>query len=238
MTKPLEHRMSRRLELLNVYELLNGYFGDLRWWPAEEPFEVIVGAILTQNTAWVNVEKAIKALRESRLLTPAALFHIPEDELAQIIRPSGYYHLKAGRLKAFVRFFMEVYSGSIAEMKTEPLSSLRDQLLGVWGVGPETADSILLYPCQKPVFVCDAYTKRIFSRHGMIGDDAEYHTIQSLFMDHLPQDVSFLGQYHALIVNTGKKFCRKAPQCTGCPLALLPVGTMPSLRRKANHSWS
>jgi endonuclease III related protein len=228
--------MSRRKELLKIYEILNGYFGDLQWWPADEPFEVMVGAILTQNTAWANVEKAIKALRESRLLTPAALSHIPEDELARIIRPSGYYHLKAGRLKSFVRFFVEEYSGSIAAMKVEPLSSLRDKLLGVRGIGPETADSILLYACQKPVFVCDAYTRRILLRHGMIGDDADYHAIQALFMDHLQPDVSLFGQYHALIVNTGKIFCRKAPQCAACPLAVVQAGKKPSLRRKASHS--
>lgn len=228
--------MSRREELLKIYEILNGYFGDLQWWPADEPFEVMVGAILTQNTAWANVEKAIKALRESRLLTPAALSHIPEDELARIIRPSGYYHLKAGRLKSFVRFFMEEYSGSIAAMMVEPLSSLRDKLLGVRGVGPETADSILLYACQKPVFVCDAYTRRILLRHGMIRDDADYHAIQALFMDHLQPDVSLFGQYHALIVNTGKNFCRNAPQCAACPLAVVQAGKKPSLRRKASHS--
>jgi endonuclease-3 related protein len=228
--------MGRLEELLKIYEILNGYFGDLQWWPADEPFEVIVGAILTQNTAWVNVEKAIKALRGNRLLTPAALFHIPEEELACIIRPSGYYHLKAARLKSFVRFFVEEYSGSIAAMKVEPLSNLRDKLLGVWGVGPETADSILLYACQKPVFVCDAYTRRILFRHGMIGDDAGYYAIQAMFMDHLQPDVSLLGQYHALIVNTGKIFCRKAPQCAACPLAVLRAEKRPSLRGKASHS--
>jgi endonuclease III related protein len=227
--------MNRRDELLNIYEILNGYFGDLRWWPADEPFEVMVGAILTQNTAWVNVEKAIKALRERRLLTPAALLHIPEDELAWVIRSSGYYHLKAGRLKSFVRFFMEEYSGSIAAMKVEQISTLRDKLLNVRGVGPETADSILLYACKKPIFVCDAYTRRILLRHGMIGDDAGYHAIQALFMDHLQPDVSLFGQFHALIVNTGKIYCRKAPQCAACPLAILQAERKPS-PRKASHS--
>jgi endonuclease-3 related protein len=216
--------MGRREELLEMYELLNGYFGDLRWWPAAESFEMMVGAILTQNTAWTNVEKAIEALREKKVLTPAALFRIPEDELARIIRPSGYYHLKAGRLKAFVRFFMEEYSGCVAAMRAEELPRLRNKLLGVRGVGPETADSILLYACQKPIFVSDAYTKRIMLRHGMIGDDADYHAIQTLFMDHLPPDVSLFNQFHAMIVNTGKTFCRKSPQCAGCPLAVLQAG--------------
>lgn len=228
--------MRRRNELLEMYELLNGYFGDLHWWPAADPFEVMVGAILTQNTAWTNVEKAVKALREKMLLTPVALSGIPEDELARIIRPSGYYHLKAGRLKAFVRFFMEEYSGCVAAMRAEDLPRLRNKLLGVRGVGPETADSILLYACQRPIFVCDAYTKRIFLRHGIIGDDADYSSIQALFMDHLPPDVSLFNQFHAMIVNTGKTFCRKAPQCAGCPLAILQAGKKPSLRRKACHS--
>jgi endonuclease III related protein len=228
--------MGRKEELLEMYELLNGYFGDLHWWPADGPFEVMVGAILTQNTAWTNVEKAIKALREKMLLTPGALFHIPEDELAQIIRPSGYYHLKARRLKAFIRFFMEEYSGSVAAMRAVELPRLRNKLLGVQGVGPETADSILLYACQKPIFVSDTYTKRIVLRHGIIGDDADYYVIQALFMDYMPPDVSLFNQFHAMIVNTGKTFCRKAPQCAGCPLAILQAGKKLSLRRKASHS--
>ena len=213
--------MGRQDELLEMYELLNGYFGDLHWWPAAEPFEVMVGAILTQNTSWTNVEKAIKALRGKMILTPEALSCIPEDELARIIRPSGYYHLKAKRLKAFVRFFMEEYSGCIAAMSTEELPKLRNKLLSVWGVGPETADSILLYACQKPIFVSDAYTKRILIRHGIIEDDVDYHAIQALFMGHLNPDASLFNQYHAMIVNTGKIFCRNVPQCTGCPLAIL-----------------
>jgi endonuclease III related protein len=213
--------MGRREELLKIYELLDGYFGDLHWWPAADPFEVMVGAILTQNTAWTNVEKAIKALRENRLLTPAALSIVPEDELARIIRPSGYYHLKAERLKAFVRFLMGEYSGNVEAMKVEQLSQLRDKLLGVKGIGPETADSILLYACEKPIFVSDAYTGRILLRHGIIGSDAGYDSIQALFMDHLQPDVGLFNQYHALIVNAGKIFCRRKAQCAACPLAIL-----------------
>lgn len=213
--------MGRREELLEMYKLLNGHFGDLHWWPAADPFEMMVGAILTQNTAWTNVEKAVEALRQNRLLTPAAIFSVPEDDLARIIRPSGYYHLKAWRLKAFVRFMMLEYSGNVETMKIEDLSPLRDKLLGVKGIGPETADSILLYACQKPVFISDAYTKRILVRHGMIGSDADYHSIQALFMDHLRPDASLFNQFHAVIVNTGKTFCRKEPQCARCPLAIL-----------------
>jgi endonuclease-3 related protein len=208
-------------ELLKIYKLLDGYFGDLHWWPAVNPFEVMVGAILTQNTAWTNVEMAIKQLRKRRLLTPAALLRIPEDDLAEIIRASGYYHLKAARLKAFVRFFIDDYSGSIVAMKTERLSVLREKLLGVRGVGPETADSILLYACQKPIFVSDAYTRRIFLRHGLIDEAADYDRIQSLVMASLPNDVNLFNQFHALIVVAAKTFCRKRPECAECPLAIL-----------------
>jgi endonuclease III related protein len=214
--------MGRRKALLNkIYALLNDYFGDLHWWPAADPFEVMVGAILTQNTAWTNVEKAIRALRERSLISPEALFSITEDDLAPIIRPSGYYHLKAERLKAFVRFLMTEYSGKIERMKAEDLFRLRDKLLRVKGIGPETADSILLYACQKPIFISDAYTKRILLRHGLIGEDADYHSIQSLFMNHLQPDSDLFNRYHALIVNTGKTFCRKRAECEKCPLVIL-----------------
>lgn len=223
MTRRGATRKDRKDELLEIYERLTGYFGDLRWWPAPEPFEMMVGAILTQNTAWRNVEKAITALREKNLLAPAALFCIPEDKLAEIIRPSGYYHLKARRLKAFVRFILEEYHGSIVEMNAEDLPLLREKLLGVRGIGPETADSILLYGCGKPVFVSDAYTKRILLRHGIVEEDADYRKIQSLFMNHLPRDLYLFNQFHAMIVNTGKSFCRKRPKCEACPLASMRV---------------
>jgi endonuclease-3 related protein len=216
--------MGRQEELLEIYERLYGYFGDLHWWPAANPFEMMVGAILTQNTAWTNVEKAIRALQEKNLLSPAALFRLPEERLAQIIRPAGYYHLKAGRLKALLRFIMEEYDGSVTAMAAEELPRLREKLLAIRGVGPETADSILLYGCHKPIFVIDAYTKRIMLRHGMVGDDAGYPEMQSLFMDHLPPDVPLFNQFHAMIVHTGKSFCRKTPHCPGCPLAVLQAG--------------
>jgi endonuclease-3 related protein len=216
--------MDHREELLKIYKLLDGYFGDLHWWPAVTPFEIMVGAILTQNTAWTNVETAIKALRKRRLLTPAALSRIPEDDLALIIRPSGYYHLKAARLKALVRFLMNDYSGNVTAMKAESLPLLREKLLGVRGVGPETADSILLYACQKPIFVSDAYTRRIFLRHGLIGEAADYDEIQSLVMTSLPSNVNLFNQLHALIVVAAKTFCRKRPECADCPLAVLNTG--------------
>ncbi len=213
--------MGCREDLLKIYELLNGYFGDLHWWPADSPFEVMVGAILTQNTAWTNVERAISALRERKLLSPDALLSIDEEILAGIIRPSGYYHIKAKRLKSLVRFFIDEYSGSINTMCNEDLTVLREKLLKVRGVGPETADSIILYACRKPVFVSDTYTQRILQRHRMISEGADGSIIRTLFMSHLPNNASLFNQFHALLVHTGKLFCRKRPKCDLCPLRFL-----------------
>ena len=224
--------MDRRKNLMRIYELLNREFGNLHWWPAEEPFEVMVGAILTQNTAWTNVEKAIAALKGKRLLSPGALSRIGEGTLADVIRPSGYYNVKAKRLKSFVRFLREEYAGDIARMSTEALPVLRKKLLDVPGIGQETADSILLYACGKPVFVCDAYTRRILERHRLIDDDADYGSMQELFMSHLPQDAALFNQFHALIVYAGKTFCRKVPKCDPCPLRTLHAGRAPRLTRE------
>ncbi|MHB8910527.1 MAG: endonuclease III domain-containing protein [Syntrophales bacterium] len=210
-----------RSGLLRVYSLLDRHFGNLHWWPAEGPFEVMVGAILTQNTAWSNVEKAIAALKEGKLLSPAAIDRIDEEILAGIIRPSGYYHVKAKRLKSLVRFFLAEYSGSIEAMSAEELPLLREKLLAIRGVGPETADSILLYACGKPVFVSDAYTRRILQRHQMIPEEADGELIRNLFMTHLPHDVSLFNQFHALFVYAGKYFCRTTPKCDLCPLQIL-----------------
>jgi len=213
--------MGCREDLLEIYALLNGYFGDLHWWPADSPFEVMVGAVLTQNTAWTNVEKAISALKEKKLLSPSALLRVDETVLAGIIRPSGYYRIKAGRIKSLVQFFIGHYSGNIDRMCGEEQTVLREKLLKIRGVGPETADSILLYACRKPVFVSDAYTQRILKRHRMIPDDADGSQIRTLFMSHLPPDASLFNQFHALLVQTGKSFCRKIPKCDVCPLRVL-----------------
>lgn len=216
-----------RKDLLKVYELLHGHFGDLHWWPADTPFEVMVGAILTQNTAWTNVEKAVSALKGRNLLSPDALFRIDEEILAETIRPSGYYHVKAKRLKSLVRFLLEEYSGSIEKMCAETLPALREKLLSVRGIGPETADSILLYACRKPVFISDTYTQRILRRHGLIWDDTDLSQIRTLFMTHLPHDASLFNQFHALLVYTGKTYCRKIPKCIPCPLRILLEKTGP-----------
>lgn len=213
--------MGCREDLLEIYERLNGYFGDLHWWPADSPFEVMVGAVLTQNTAWTNVEKAIAALNGRKLLSPAALLQIDEKILAETIRPSGCYHIKAKRLKSLVRFYFDEYSGNIDRMCNEDLTVLREKLLRVRGVGPETADSIILYACRKPVFIVDSYTRRILLRHRIIPEDADGSIIRTLFMTHLPHHASLFNQFHALLVQTGKSFCRKRPICDVCPLRFL-----------------
>jgi len=202
----------------DTYRILDDHFGNLHWWPGDSPLEVIVGAILTQNTAWKNVEKAISALKRHDLLSAVALMEIPERELAGLIRPSGYYNIKAGRLKAFFIFLRDQFSGSLEQMFAEDVSILRQELLGIKGVGAETADSILLYAGGKPVFVVDAYTRRILSRHGIVATRSSYGEIQRLFMDRLPADAALFNQYHALIVYTGKNYCRKQPRCQECPL--------------------
>ncbi|HPI55973.1 MAG TPA: hypothetical protein PKV94_03930 [Syntrophales bacterium] len=203
---------------MGIYNAMDRYFGDLQWWPAKEPFEVIVGAILTQNTNWKNVERAIQNLREEGYLVPEKLRRARVERLETLIRPSGYYRVKARRLKKYIEFFFREYGGRIERMFAEDWRMLRAELLKVNGIGEETADSILLYAGYKPVFVVDQYTRRIFSRHGLIDGNENYEYIQRYITDRLPADVSLYNQYHALIVNTGKQFCRKDPLCGECPL--------------------
>jgi endonuclease III related protein len=200
-----------------IYRTLLRFFGEQGWWPAETPFEVIVGAILTQNTAWRNVEQAIENLKQEGVLTPQGLRTVDETRLAGLIRPAGYYNVKAKRLKGLMAFLDKEYGGDLQRMFGEPLASLRGKILMVKGVGPETADSILLYAAGKPIFVVDAYTRRVLSRHEII-DGASYGEIQDLFMRSLPSDVSLFKEYHALFVQLAKTFCKTEPLCTGCPL--------------------
>lgn len=204
--------------LREIYERLYGSFGPQGWWPAETPFEVFVGAILTQNTAWANVEKAIDRLKGRGALEPHRIMEIPEEELQELLRPTGYYRIKAKRLKEAVKFLIGEFGGSMERMAREPLEELRQKLLRIRGIGPETADSILLYACHKPIFVVDAYTKRILQRHGLIRGNVSYDELQGLFMDHLPKDVELYKEYHALLVRVGKTHCRPKPKCDGCPL--------------------
>jgi endonuclease-3 related protein len=190
----------------------------MHWWPGETPFEVMVGAILTQNTSWKNVEKAIGRLKEKKRLSPKGIRQLPKSTLASLIRSSGYFRIKAERLKAFVDFLFDEYGGRIKRMKRERGGGLRRKLLDVKGIGPETADSILLYGLKKPIFVVDAYTKRILSRHGILSEKASYEEVQNLFMDHLPHNERLFNEYHALLVHLGKTLCKKIPRCDQCPL--------------------
>ena len=208
--------VSRQLE--EIYQRLDRHFGDLRWWPGQTPFEIIVGAILTQNTSWGNVEKAIRNLKTGNLLSPLKLGRIGQEELAQLIRPSGYYNIKARRLRSFLDFLKSEYRNSLKRMFSEDTERLREKLLGVNGIGEETADSILLYAGNKPAFVVDAYTRRILERHGLMPAGSRYGDIQRLFLGCLSPSVRLFNQYHALIVKTGNQYCRKTPRCEGCPL--------------------
>lgn len=211
--------------LRDVYDRLLKSFGPQHWWPGESPFEVMVGAVLVQNTAWKNVERVMQNLRDAGLLFPAALHRMPRAELEELIRPVGYYRLKAGRLRNLLDFLFERFGGSLPAMFATDRVTLREELLSVKGVGPETADSILLYAGGLPVFVVDAYTKRVLARHGWIGFDADYYTVQDYFESRLAEDAPLYNEYHALMVRVGHLYCRRTARCTGCPLqSLLPDG--------------
>jgi len=208
--------------LLKIYKSLYDFFGPLNWWPGDSPFEIMVGAILTQNTSWSNVEKAISNLKKENLLEPWKLYRIDQEELARLIRPSGYYNIKAQRLKSFITFFVEEYNGSAKKMFSDDSEELRRKLLKIKGIGPETADSILLYAGNKPFFVVDAYTKRIFSRHKLISKDATYHQIQEFFVQSLGREAKLFNEFHAQIVMLGKTICTsRNPACSKCPITFL-----------------
>jgi len=208
--------------LLKIYNSLYNYFGPLNWWPGDTPFEIMVGAILTQNTSWSNVEKAINNLKKENLLEPRKLYRINQEELSQLIKPSGYYNIKARRLKNFVNIFVNGFEGSAEKMFSGDDRELRKKLLNVNGIGPETADSILLYGGKKPFFVVDAYTKRIFSRHKLISKDSTYYQIQEFFIKNLDRDVKLFNEFHAQIVMLGKTICTsKNPDCVKCPIGFL-----------------
>jgi endonuclease III related protein len=217
----------RSYGLRDYYETLFAAHGPQHWWPGGTPFEVIVGAILVQNTSWTNVEPAIENMRRERLLTPRAIESTSLSHLEKLIRSSGYFRQKAKKLKAFVCFLRAEYQGSVAKMSRAETQTLRAQLLGIHGIGPETADSILLYAAGHPVFVIDAYTRRILERHGYQlhsthGDKVRpygYEDIRAIFETELPRDARLYNEFHALIVQTGKLYCRpKNPTCNVCPL--------------------
>jgi endonuclease-3 related protein len=207
------------MRLLALYRALFRAYGPQKWWPGDSPFEVMVGAVLTQNTAWGNVEKAIKNLKGAGALRASRFRSLPHRSLAALIRPSGYYTVKARRLANLMSFLGDRYGGSVPRMRRDDPARLREGLLSVNGIGPETADAIALYAAGHPAFVVDAYTKRIFSRHGLVPENAGYHEVQQLFLQNLPADARLFNEYHALIVRLGKEHCRKrSPRCDRCPL--------------------
>lgn len=210
--------MSLKQGLERMYDLMAAHYGPTHWWPGDSPFEIAVGAILTQNTAWGNVERAIANLKRDKLLRPNAILKCPLDMLEQALTPSGYFRVKAERLRSFCDFLVTRHRGSMKRMAKAPLEQLRPQLLAVRGIGPETADDILLYACDKPVFVVDAYTRRILSRHGLIPADVAYEDLRGLFEANVEPDLHLYKEYHGLIVYVGKDFCRRKPRCNECPL--------------------
>ena len=214
-------KIQPRKTLTYIYKALYKAFGPQHWWPGETAFEIAVGAILTQNTNWGNVEKAINNLKRQKVFNTKTLQNMPDEKLASLIKPAGYYNIKTKRLKNFLNFFTNHYKGSIKKMKSENKDSLREKLLSVNGIGPETADSIMLYALEKPVFVIDAYTKRILARHGIVSERTTYHQMQTLFHKNIPQNIALFNEYHALFVKLGKDFCRAKPKCEGCPLEKL-----------------
>jgi endonuclease-3 related protein len=218
-----------RPRVVDVYRRLRRRFGRAGWWPAQTPFEVCLGAILTQSTSWTNVEKALEGLRRRGLLSYEALKDLPASRLAPRIRSSGFFRVKARRVRAFTRFLGDHYGGRVEAMAEEPLGLLRAKLLGVPGIGPETADSILLYAVGLPTFVVDACTRRVFSRLGLLSGRESYDEIQSFFTSRLPPDVSVYNDYHAQIVRLAKEVCRKRPRCLECPLGdICPRKGIPS----------
>ena len=205
--------------LAAFFDALFRAHGRQHWWPGQTPFEIIAGAILVQNTTWVNAARAIANLRKAKLLTPSAMANVSASKLARLIRSSGYFRQKARKLKAFVAFLRKEHRGSLAVMFRTPTAMLRQQLLAVHGIGPETADSILLYAGRHPVFVVDAYTRRILQRHGLATGKESYEGLRGLFEKSLPNDPQLFNEFHALIVHTGKGFCRsRAPLCSQCAL--------------------
>ena len=206
--------------LLEVYQKLYDHYGPRHWWPAETEFEVMAGAVLTQNVAWRNVEKAIAALKQAGLMNPETLYHVELSLLEELIIPTRYYKSKAKKLKALTGLIMDEFGGNLAEMFNQPLLSLRSRLLQVYGIGPETADSIILYAAKKPIFVVDAYARRIFHRLGVFPPDAGYQVMQDYFMRALPHQAELFNEYHALIDCLGHRLCKVSnPGCPLCPLS-------------------
>ena len=214
--------MSTTEQLTQIYDLLLERFGPQHWWPGDTQFEIIVGAILTQNTNWTNVEKAIANIKAADALSPTALYRVSHEKIAVLIKPAGYFNVKARRLKSFLTWLFDEYDGELKNLEQLSTSRLREELLNIKGIGPETADSIVLYVFNQPVFVVDAYTARVMGRHGFIEQGCDYEQLQELFQSNLVEDTQMFNEYHALLVRVGKEFCRPKARCSGCPLESLP----------------
>ncbi len=204
--------------LMDIYTALREAFGHRKWWPAETPFEVMVGAVLTQRTNWRNAEKAIAALRKAGAMNPRAIAQMEPEQLRSLVRPAGYYRQKASRLRQLVTWLIECADGDVALLDKLPTDDVCEQLLSLRGIGPETADSILLYALDRPVFVVDAYTKRLVVRHGLLHETCDYFELKDLFESNLAEDVELYKDYHAQLVEVGKRYCRTVPRCRACPL--------------------
>ena len=209
-------------QLTEIYQLLFDRLGPQHWWPGETKIEIITGAILTQNTSWPNVEKAIANLKAADLLSPEKLHRLDIAALAELIRPAGYFNIKAKRLKNFLNWLFNNYDGQVTNLENVGTDQLRAELLAIKGIGPETADSILLYAFNRAVFVVDAYTARVVTRHRLIEPGADYEQLRELFQFNLPPEPQLLNEYHALLVRVGKNWCRPKPRCADCPLNKLP----------------
>ncbi len=204
--------------LMDIYRALRAKFGHRNWWPGDSPFEVCVGAILTQNTAWKNVVKAIDNLKSAKALDPFKIHKMAQAELSELIRPAGYYNVKAKRLRNLINHIVERHDGNLDALFSTPQEALREELLSINGVGKETADSIILYAAGKPIFVVDAYTKRVLERHGLVDGNADYDSIQEFFHSNLPRDGALFNDFHAQFVAVGHHYCRRTPKCEACPL--------------------
>jgi endonuclease-3 related protein len=212
-----------REQLLEIYRTLLDFFGPQHWWPGETPFEVGVGAILTQNTSSTNVAKAIANLKAAGCLDATRLRALDIADIEKLIRPAGYFRVKAKRLRNFIDWLCNEYGDDLRNLKAISTSRLREELLSISGIGPETADSILLYALNRPVFVVDTYTARVMVRHGLISPEGlDYPQLQDLFMSNLEPDAALFNEFHALLVMTGKDYCKPNPRCSPCPLDRLP----------------
>ena len=211
-------------DLFTIYDALHAAFGHQHWWPAKTPFETMIGAILTQSVSWKNAARAVRNLEAAGMLDPGLLATADTEDVARYIVPSRFYNQKAERIREFSRIYVAEFQADPAVMAATEVGALRRRLLAIKGFGEETVDTILLYACGKPIFVVDAYTRRIFSRYGLLPEKVTYDQAQHFFSDHLPPDVDLFNDYHAQIVRLGKTTCRKSPLCDRCPIRAVGGG--------------